>query len=294
MRVRFWGTRGSIPSCSRQTLRYGGNTTCTELWTAAGTLLILDCGSGARELGQHLMAEQSIAPSGTILLSHLHWDHIHGMPFFAPLYNLGSEWDVYGPRPGDLSLREALTVQMSPPFFPLHLDSLPARIRFHDLGEGSFQLGDACVKTQYLNHPGPTLGYRIEADGVVVVYVCDHEPHGFSDSFLHHEFDSVDARHIAFLQGADLVIHDAQYITKEFKSKRGWGHSVGDYVVEVCRRAGVAKVALTHHDPSRSDESIDNYLTRLRHAFRGMSEVPEIIAAAEGQQLEVVSSSRRR
>jgi ribonuclease BN (tRNA processing enzyme) len=210
------------------------------------------------------------------------------MPFFAPLYNSGSEWDVYGPSPGDRSLREALRVQMSPPFFPVHLDSLPANIRFHDLGEGSFQLGDACVTTQFLNHPGPTLGYRIEADGAVMVYVCDHEPHGFSDSFLSHEFNSEDTRHIAFLEGADLVIHDAQYITKEFKSKRGWGHSVGDYVVEVCRRAGVARVALTHHDPSRTDESIDDLLARLHHTFRGKSGVPEIIAAAEGQQFDVV------
>lgn len=287
MRVRFWGTRGSIPSCSRETLRYGGNTTCSELRTSAGTVFILDCGSGARELGQHLMASQSIAPSGTILLSHLHWDHIHGMPFFAPLFNAGSEWDVYGPSPSHLSLRDALTVQMSPPFFPVHLDSLPATIRFHDLGEDSFQLHDAHVTTQYLNHPGPTLGYRIEVDGAVVVYVCDHEPHGFADSFLAHEFDSIDLRHIAFLEGADLVIHDAQYIAKEFRSRRGWGHSVGDYVVEVCRRAGVARVALTHHDPSRSDESIDDYLARLHHAFKGKIAVPEIIAAAEGLQLDV-------
>lgn len=287
MLVRFWGTRGSIPTPGPQTLRYGGNTTCVEVRTDGGTLLILDCGSGARELGNTLMATKSRAPRGHILLSHLHWDHIQGMPFFAPLYASDGEWDVYGPRPGALSLQEALALQMSPPFFPISLDSLNSTIRFHDLGEGVQVIGDAKVSTQFLNHPGATLGYRIEADNAVVIYICDHEPHRFGMPSSSQDFDEEDCRHIAFLEGADLVIHDAQYIAKEFDHKRGWGHSVGEYVVEVCRQAGVGKVALTHHDPSRTDAQIDDSLEDLRKAFSGHDVLPDLFAAAEGQQLEV-------
>lgn len=287
MLVRFWGTRGSIPSPGPLTLRYGGNTTCVEVRTAGGTLLILDCGSGARELGNTLMATKSTAPRGHILISHLHWDHIQGMPFFAPLYAADGEWDVYGPKPGALSLQEALTRQMSPPFFPISLDTLTATIRFHELGEGVHLIGDAKVSTQFLNHPGATLGYRIEADGAVVVYICDHEPHGTGDLASSQDFSQEDRRHIAFLEGADLVIHDAQYIAKEFDQKRGWGHSVGEYVVEVCRQAGVRKVALTHHDPTRTDTEIDAAIENLRKAFAGHSSLPDFFGAAESEQLDV-------
>ncbi|MEA5401104.1 MBL fold metallo-hydrolase [Synechococcus sp. BA-124 BA4] len=258
-----------------------------EVRTTGGTLLILDCGSGVRELGNSLMATKSSARRGHILISHLHWDHIQGMPFFAPLYAADGEWDVYAPRPGALSLQDALTLQMSPPFFPISLDALRGTIRFHELREDVHMIGDAKVSTQFLNHPGATLGYRIEADGAVVVYICDHEPHGTGDFASSQDFSREDRRHIAFLQDADLVIHDAQYIAKEFDQKRGWGHSVGEYVVEVCRQAGVRKVALTHHDPTRTDAKIDASIQNLRTAFAGSTFLPDFFAAAEGAQLDV-------
>jgi phosphoribosyl 1,2-cyclic phosphodiesterase len=292
MWVRFWGTRGSIPAPGPFTLRYGGNTTCVEVRTASDTLLVFDCGSGARALGASLMSgERSPAPEhplrGHLFLSHFHWDHIQGMPFFTPLYAEGGEWHVYGPRPGAMSLREALALQMSPPFFPISLESLGSRLCFHELGEGVFAIGDVRVASQFLNHPGPTLGYRIEADGVAVVYVCDHEPHGSPIHSSTQVLEDGDLRHIAFLDGADLVIHDAQYMGREFEQRRGWGHSVGEYVIEVCRRAGVRRVALTHHDPTRTDAMIEASVEELRRRYGGSASPLEIFAAAEGDQIEL-------
>ncbi|MFQ6537749.1 MULTISPECIES: MBL fold metallo-hydrolase [Aphanothece] len=287
MWVRFWGTRGSIPTTGSQTLRYGGNTTCVELRTDAGELFILDFGSGARQLGLHLMEAGSPTQQGHILITHLHWDHIQGMPFFTPLYARGGVWNIYGPAPTEGTLRDALAVQMSAPFFPVTLEQLGAEIHFHDLDEGVFKIGGVSVSTKWLNHPGPTLGYRLEADGVAVVYICDHEPYGLATPSAVEEIDPRDQRHMAFMEGADLVIHDAQYIARDYAEKRGWGHSLGDYVVELCCRAGVRQVALTHHDPTRTDPMIEASLRDLRLAFMDRKSVPDVIAAAEGERLRV-------
>jgi phosphoribosyl 1,2-cyclic phosphodiesterase len=258
-----------------------------ELRTDAGELFILDFGSGARQLGLHLMEAESQARQGHILITHLHWDHIQGMPFFTPLYARESVWNIYGPLPPQGTLRDALAVQMSAPFFPVTLEQLGAEIHFHDLDESVFKIGEVTVSTKWLNHPGPTLGYRLEADGVAVVYICDHEPYGMATPSAGEEIDSRDQRHMAFMEGADLVIHDAQYIARDYAEKRGWGHSLGEYVVELCCRAGVRQVALTHHDPTRTDEMIEASLRDLRLAFTDREGVPDVIAAAEGCRLTI-------
>jgi phosphoribosyl 1,2-cyclic phosphodiesterase len=237
VQVRFWGTRGSIPTPGPGTLRHGGNTSCVEVRSAAGTLLILDCGTGLRVLGESLLAAGERPLRGHILISHTHWDHIQGVPFFAPLFAPGNEWDVYAPRGLAQTLRDTLAGQMHYTYFPVALDQLGATIRYHELVEGALTVGDVVVRTEYLNHPALTLGYRLEADGAAVVYACDHEPYARRLASGEGEIDGRDGRHADFLAGADLVIHDAQYTAAEYPAKAGWGHSTVEYAVAVARRA---------------------------------------------------------
>ena len=166
MLVRFWGTRGSLAKPGPGTVRYGGNTSCVEVRSAAGTLVVIDCGTGAHDLGQALMAEPDQPVRGHLLISHTHWDHIQGIPFFAPLFEPDNEWDIYAPHSLSQSIRDTLAGQMQYTYFPVTLEALGAKIRYHDLVEGVFQVGDITVRSRYLNHPALTLGYRLEADGV--------------------------------------------------------------------------------------------------------------------------------
>ena len=289
MRVKFWGTRGSFAKPGPDTLRYGGNTSCVSVETASGTRVVLDCGTGAHALGQELVANQDSPMHGHLLISHTHWDHIQGLPFFAPLFVPGNEWDVYGPHGLGGSLKETLAGQMQYKYFPITLDALGATVRYHNLGEGTFQIGDIRVLTRYLNHPALTLGYRLEADGVVVVYACDHEPHAPGAAEGTEPITGQDQAHASFLAGADLVIHDAQYTADEYPSKRGWGHSTHGYAVEVCRSVGVERLALSHHDPLREDDALDGLVDSLR-AGVGDDLPIEIFAAAEGQVVELMGT----
>src|SRR5215471_223070 len=256
MRVRFWGTRGSIAKAGPGTLRYGGNTSCVEVRTRAGTLLVLDCGTGAHGLGQAL-GEAGPPQRGHMLITHTHWDHIQGFPFFVPLFMRDSEWDVYAPRGLRESLRETLAGQMQYTYFPVTLDQLAATVRYHDLVEGEFAIADVRVTTRYLNHPALTLGYRLDADGAVVVYATDHEPHSRAGTSTAEDAFGEDRRHADFLADADLLIHDAQYTAAEYPAKHGWGHSPVEYVVQQAALARVRRLALYHHDPLRHDDAVD-------------------------------------
>jgi phosphoribosyl 1,2-cyclic phosphodiesterase/DNA-binding response OmpR family regulator len=285
MRVRFWGTRGSIAKAGPTTVRYGGNTSCVEVRSARGTLLVLDCGTGAHGLGQAL-SEGAAPVRGHLLLTHTHWDHIQGMPFFMPLFVPGNEWDVYAPRGLRQSLRQTLAGQMQYPYFPVSLEQLGATIRYHGLVEGSFRIDDVTVTAQYLNHPALTLGYRIEADGVAVVYATDHEPHAklrWAEALDTGE----EQRHARLIAGGDLVIHDAQYLASEYAQKAGWGHSPVEYVVETARRAGVKRLVLHHHDPLRDDDAIDRLLEVARRELAASGSPLVVLAAAEGQVIDV-------
>lgn len=293
MFVRFWGTRGSIPKPGPNTLRYGGNTSCVEVRSASGTLVMLDCGTGAVGLGADLMQSGKKPLRGNMLISHTHWDHIQGLPFFTPLFVPGNEWDVYAPRGLEQSVRETLAGQMQHTYFPVELEQLGAAIRYHDLNEGVFQLGDIKVSTQYLNHPALTLGYRLEADGVTVVYACDHEPHTRSLAYGSGDVGGQDQRHAEFLAGADLLIHDAQYRAAEYEGKVGWGHSTLEYVVAIAQLAGVRKVALTHHDPMRDDDTIDKEVADVRRRLKAQGIPLKVIAAAEGPGLELKAKAHQ-
>jgi phosphoribosyl 1,2-cyclic phosphodiesterase/DNA-binding response OmpR family regulator len=290
VRVQFWGTRGSIAKPGSSTARYGGNTSCTEVRTALGTLVIVDCGTGAHALGQKLVSAGAKVSRGHILISHTHWDHIQGIPFFAPLFVPGNEWDIYGPKGLGQSLREALAGQMQYTYFPVTLDQFGATVRYHDLVEGSFEIDEIRVSTYYLNHPALTLGYRIEADGVAVVYCCDHEPHSPILATGQGEVTGQDRRYAAFINGADLLIHDAQYTAEEYSAKVGWGHSSIEYAVKIGQHAGVHRIALTHHDPLRDDEAIDRALESVKARLRENASRMEIFAAAEGQIVELKAS----
>ena len=290
MRVQFWGTRGSIAKPGPSTARYGGNTSCIEVRSARGTLVVLDCGTGAHSLGQKLMSAGLKGMRGHILISHTHWDHIQGLPFFAPLFVAGNEWHIYGPKGLGQSLREALAGQMQYTYFPVTLDQFGARIHYHDLVEGSLDIDDIKISTHYLNHPALTLGYRLEADGVAIVYSCDHEPYSRILATGQGEITGQDERHAIFINGADLLIHDAQYTAEEYPAKIGWGHSSVEYAMRIAQHAGVKKIALTHHDPLRDDESIDLTLANIRAKLRGAASSLEVFAAVEGQVIALEPS----
>ena len=284
MRVRFYGTRGSIATPGPATLRYGGNTSCVAVRSDAGTLVVLDVGTGAALLGRELLATG--APlRGHILIGHTHWDHIQGLPFFAPLFVPGAEWDIYAPRGLQQSVRETLAGQMQHTYFPVDLDQVGATVRYHDLVEGALQLDDVAVTAHYLNHPALTLGYRLEADGAAVVYACDHEPHARTLAEPAGEIEGQDLRHVEFLSGAGLVIHDAQYLASEYASKVGWGHSTIEYAIAVARQAGVKRLALSHHDPSRTDAALDEILAKV-HARTDLGDL-QVFGASEGQEIEL-------
>ena len=294
MHIRFWGTRGSLPKPGPTTLRYGGNTSCVEVRTAGGTLIVLDCGSGAYGLGQALLAEASGPRHGHLLISHTHWDHIQGFPFFAPLFVPGHVWDIYGPGGLGGRLEETLAGQMEYAYFPITLEQLGATVHYHDIVEGTFILDDVCITTCYLNHPALTLGYRLEADGVILVYATDHEPHARPQPDQPGETPAgalpvhlEDRRHIEFLSGADLIIHDAQYTAAEYAQKIGWGHSPVTYVVDVALAARGKRLALFHHDPARGDAELDEVLEMCRERAAAAQSPLDIIAAAEGQWLEL-------
>ncbi len=280
-------------------MRYGGNTSCVEVRTDGGTLLVLDCGTGVRALGLRLLEDAANVggppPAGAILIGHTHWDHIHGLPFFAPLFVAGSRWDVFGPRGLMRTLDSVLAGQMEYQYFPIGLDEVNAEVRYHDLVEGVFEVGDATIRTQYLNHPALTLGFRIEADGATVVYASDHEPY---DAALAGgglpRLGSADARHADFLADADVVVHDTQYDAAGYAAKVGWGHSTMEYAVALARAARVRRLVLYHHDPQRDDQGVDDLLGRARAlaAVDGLG--LEVDAAAEGSAFEVWGAGRTR
>ncbi|HUS17549.1 MAG TPA: response regulator [Chloroflexia bacterium] len=294
MQVTFWGTRGSIPAPGFGTARFGGNTACVQVATAAGTQVILDCGTGARELGNHLLAEHPGGFNGHILLSHTHWDHIQGFPFFAPVFHRGFNITVHAPAGGERSLSEALAGQMQYTYFPVNLEQLDAKLECVDLQEGDFSVEEVRVRTHYVNHPGLTLGYRLECGGVSLVYTTDHEPfgprlypHHVSVGPIEQMLHEGDRSHAYFVSGADLLIHDAQYTAEEYEQKRNWGHSPLEYTVALAVAAGVKKLALFHHDPSHDDIFLARMESDAAVLAQGWGSTMEIIMAREGQSLHL-------
>jgi phosphoribosyl 1,2-cyclic phosphodiesterase len=290
MYVRFWGTRGSIATPGPQTAHYGGNTSCVEVRADDGTLMILDCGTGARELGLHLLRSGQRPLRLHLLIGHTHWDHIQGFPFFDPVFLPDTELNLYAPRNFQHSLEEVLAGQMQAPYFPVKFHDLRSCIRYTELEEECFRLGEVLVETQYLNHTAPTIAYRLSSGGASVAYVTDHEPFwNAAGQVFHHPGDQ---RHIDFLKGTDLIIHDAQYTQEEYRRKMSWGHSTIEYATDVAVAAGASRLALFHHDPSHDDATIRRIEKAAHDRIATHGGALEVFAAAEGLELEVCDHGR--
>ena len=264
--VRFWGTRGSSPAPGPNTVRYGGNTACTEV-RVGDHIFIIDCGTGIRELGLSLLKEFGDKPiEGHILIGHTHWDHIQGFPFFAPLYIKRNNFNIYSVRGSSKSLERVFRGQMATDYFPVPLKNLSADIHFVEL-EGPVNIGPAEVSYHYLNHPGMAIGFKISAFGKTVTYVSDHESYSRlnGDSDINRRQDD---EIVAFSRDADVLIMEAQYSEEEYEYKKGWGHSTFDDVIARALAANPKQLVIFHHDPTHTDEMMDEYLDYCREKIR--------------------------
>lgn len=269
MQIKFYGVRGSIPTPGADTQRYGGNTPCVLLTSQSGQRLILDSGTGIRLLGQELLADTTEL---VVLLSHNHWDHIQGFPFFSPAYQSGRAIRII---PGKTlgGEHDAILKQMCGEFFPVAPEQLASAIRITPMLDDHWQLGDFQIRRCQLNHPGSGSAYRITADGKTVAYVTDNE------LFPPEQELTSRAQWLEFVAGVDLLIHDGQYLEADMPHKLGWGHSLVSQAVVLANEAKVKKLAIFSHDPARTDQQLD----LLAQQFQGQQ--PEVIMAQEGMEL---------
>src|SRR3990172_1049152 len=271
MKIKFWGVRGSTPTPERRNSRYGGNTTCIEVRLANGTLIVLDCGSGLRGLGKSLLREFGEHPvHGYVFLTHFHWDHIQGIPFFLPLYKRGNLFLFHSVLRKGLELKGAIEGQMVNPYFPVDMSAMGAVRHFYDLDAEAIELQGAVIKSAPLNHPGDAVGYRVEADGAVFVLATDTEPGS--------PFHDRSVRELA--EGADVLVYDAQYTPEQLRGeKKGWGHSSWLEGTRIAKECGVEHLILFHHDPDNDDVCVDGLVENARQEF------PNTIGAAEGLEI---------
>lgn len=275
MRLKLWGTRGSIASAGEGTVRYGGDTSCVEITTSTERTLILDAGSGIRRLGSKLKGSERV----DVLLSHLHMDHIQGLPFFAPLLDPQTEVHIWGPVSTMQGLRSRLSRYLSPPLFPVHVRDFP-NVEFHDVPPGRFELDPVVIVAELVLHPGATLGYRLEADNSVVAYIPDHEPAlGNSDLPDHAEWTSG----FQLAAGSDVLIHDAQYTDEEYSRRIGWGHTSTSQLALFAEAANASRLVTFHHDPAHTDDEVDEQSTQLASSLKKV----ELIAGVHELDVEV-------
>ena len=280
-RLTFWGTRGSIPTPGLQTARYGGNTACISITHGDGRLTILDAGSGLRPLGHELMTRPGRTLTADVLLSHTHWDHIQGLPFFKPLSARGNRFCVYGAAQEGVPLEEILRRQMDPMVFPVPLEALAARIEVREIVEGDVPLGELRVRAFRLRHPGTTLGYRLgpAGGGRDIAYLTDNE---LGPGGTYPVSEDWRARLVQFLAGTDTLIHDAMYSDQFIQQRAGWGHSTPRQAVDLAAAAGCARLMLFHHEPEHDDVTMDHLLADAREYARGVAPGLVVEAAMEG------------
>ncbi|MGH7510600.1 MAG: MBL fold metallo-hydrolase [Gemmatimonadales bacterium] len=284
--VAFWGTRGSIPTPGADTARYGGNTACISISGPGGRLVILDAGSGLRPFGHQLMKQRNGPLTADILLSHTHWDHIQGLPFFKPLSSQQTSVYIYGAAQQGVPLKDILGRQMDPMVFPVPLHALAAAITVVEISEGDFNIEDFRVCTFRLRHPGTTLGYRLvpAGGGKELAYITDNELGPGGSYEVAPDWRS---RLVEFVEGADTLVHDAMYLDQIIQARAGWGHSTPRQAVDLAGEARCARLVLFHHEPEHDDDAMDRLLADTRAYAARVAPRLQVEAAAEGMRFSL-------
>lgn len=296
MKLKFWGVRGSIPAPGPNTQHYGGNTTCLELRSDAGELIILDAGTGIFPLAQSLMAQQPI--KANIFITHTHWDHIHGLPFFLPFFSPVNQVEIYGPFDvvSQESISRVMDVQMQYSYFPIREAELRAAIKYNNLQFGqSVVIGDATVSAILMNHPVVDYGYRIDCAGKSVFFTGDHEPWSNIYELGEEGYDEYGTlvrqqqkQFEDFIDGVGVLVVDCSYTREEYRSKQGWGHSTFDYAIDLALRVRAGTLICTHHEPTRSDQDLDKIFAGILHEREGALSGLELLLAREGMEVDVL------
>jgi phosphoribosyl 1,2-cyclic phosphodiesterase len=282
MKIKVWGARGSIPAPGPETMRYGGNTSCVEVTLSDGSTLILDAGTGIRNLGLALpRVEQPIH----ILLTHLHLDHIQGLMFFAPAFRPESEITIWGPASPEASLQDRVARYISAPLAPVEVRELPSQVSFREAEPLEWEIGPAIIRAQAVNHRGPTLGYRIEDQGSVLAYTPDHEP-GLGAPLAELEDEWISGFELA--RGATMLIHDCQYTDQEYPAHLGWGHCPLSDALGFGQRVAAQKLLLFHHDPLHSDDFLDSFSGEVSLRWGEIGGNPDCVElATERREMEI-------
>jgi len=299
MRMKFWGVRGSIPTPGKHTVRYGGNTPCAELRLDSDELIILDAGTGIRNLGDQLINDGE-SVNAALLITHPHWDHIQGFPFFKPAFISGNELTIVGTDRKDKSLSEIIAEQMNRIYFPIQLQDLKAKITFVPVKEEQdLEIFDSRVRIMFVNHPGFTVGYRLEYKGKTLVYISDNEPFDRSvaptlsnfEDIVKEKFlssgDDPNQRVFDFCADADVLIHDSTYTPEEYIDRVGWGHSHYLFTLRVAAEANVKRLFLFHHDQNHSDDKVDDILRKCKKEVKGRGYRFECEAAIENAEISI-------
>ncbi len=282
--MTFWGVRGTLPVSRRDSIRYGGNTSCVSIAFPDGRLFVFDAGTGIKALSDALLGARRTRIEGEILISHPHWDHINALPFFAPFYVQGHRFEICGASHGDVTMGDLISAQMDGVYFPITVREFAASVSYRDLGQGEFVIGGIPVKTMLLTHPGNCLGYRLTYGGRSVCYVTDNEL--YSSDSEHYSLEYVE-RLADFTRDADVLITDCTYTDEEYPRKTGWGHSSVSQVVDLAARARVKNLYLFHHDPDHTDAVVDAKAAQTREALAARGAATTVIAPTELAEFEV-------
>jgi phosphoribosyl 1,2-cyclic phosphodiesterase/CheY-like chemotaxis protein len=282
--MTFWGVRGTLPISRRDSMRYGGNTSCVSLDFPDGRLFVFDAGTGIKALSDALMAARRTRIEGEILISHPHWDHIHALPFFAPFYVPGNQFEICGPSHGTVTMRDLIAAQMDGVYFPITVREFAASVTYREIGEGEFAIGGMPVRTMLLTHPGNCLGYRLHHAGRSICYVTDNELYWPDSPFYSQEYVE---RLADFARDADVLITDCTYTDEEYPRRAGFGHSSVSRVADLAARTRVKDLYLFHHDPDQTDVQVDGKLARVRELLAERGAAPRVRAPTELEEFEI-------